>query len=70
MTYVFGIGHTRAKEILAAVEIDPDKRVHKLDEDEISRLRREIDESYKIEGDLRSEIQGNIKRLIEIGPGL
>ena len=67
LTYLFGIGRTRSKEILAAVNIDPDKRVHKLDEDEISRLRREIDENYKIEGDLRSEIQGNIKRLIDIG---
>ena len=67
LTYLFGIGLTSSKEILSTVKLDPNKRVHELTEDDISSLRREIDDNYKIEGDLRSEVQGNIKRLIDIG---
>ena len=67
LTYLFGIGITTAKEIIQKVGIDPEKRVFQLDESDISKLRQEIDENHKIEGDLRSEIQGNIKRLMDIG---
>jgi len=67
LTYVFGIGHTSAKEIVKAVGIEPTTRVFDLNEDDVSSLRREIDENYTVEGDLRGEIQNNIKRLIDIG---
>ena len=67
LTYIFGIGRTTAKEIINSVGIDPLKRVRNLDEDEVSRLRENIEHHYKIEGDLRREITMNIKRLMEIG---
>ncbi len=67
LTYLYGIGITKAREIVKSVGIDPDKRVFQLDESDISNLRKEIDENQKIEGDLRSEVQGNIKRLMDIG---
>ena len=67
LTYIFGIGLTTSKRILNSAGVDPDRRVHQLTEDEISRLRKEIDANYKVEGELRSTIQNNIKRLIDIG---
>ncbi len=67
LTYIYGIGRTRAQEILAATKIDPDKRVKDLTEAETAALRDYIVRHYKIEGDLRREVQMNIKRLIEIG---
>ncbi|MHC1746707.1 MAG: 30S ribosomal protein S13 [Negativicutes bacterium] len=67
LTYIFGIGLTLSKEILAATAINPDTRVRDLTEEEISKLREQIDKNYKVEGDLRREESFNIKRLIEIG---
>lgn len=67
LTYIFGIGLTTSKRILNSAGVSPDRRVHQLTEDEISRLRKEIDANYKVEGELRSTIQNNIKRLIDIG---
>lgn len=67
LTYIFGIGEPSARKILAATSIDPDTRVKDITEDEAQRLRGEIEEAYKVEGDLRREVTMNIKRLIEIG---
>ncbi len=67
LTYIYGIGRSRAREILAATQINPDTRVKDLTEAEISALRDYIAKNYKVEGDLRREVQMNIKRLIEIG---
>ena len=67
LTYIFGIGLTISKEILAATGINPDTRVRDLTEEEVSKLRENIDKNYKVEGDLRREEALNIKRLIEIG---
>lgn len=67
LTYIFGIGPTRAHNILAATSVNPDIRVKDLSEAEVSSLRDFIGKSYKVEGDLRREVQMNIKRLIEIG---
>ena len=67
LTYIFGIGSTRAHNILAATSVNPDIRVKDLSEAEVSSLRDYIGKSYKVEGDLRREVQMNIKRLIEIG---
>ncbi|WP_067621106.1 30S ribosomal protein S13 [Alicyclobacillus acidiphilus] len=67
LTYIFGIGRTTSNKILAATGIDPNRRVSELTEDEVIRLRDEIDRTTKVEGDLRREIALNIKRLTEIG---
>ena len=67
LTYLFGIGLTRSKEILAATKVSPDIRVKDLTEAEAGALRDYIAKTYKVEGDLRREVQMNIKRLIEIG---
>ena len=67
LTYIFGIGLTLSKEILATTGINPDTRVRDLTEEEISKIREAIDKNYKVEGDLRREESLNIKRLIEIG---
>jgi small subunit ribosomal protein S13 len=67
LQYIYGIGKTTAQQILAATGIDPNTRVRDLTEDEVSRLRDQIDKNVKVEGDLRREISLNIKRLIEIG---
>ena len=67
LTYIYGIGPTRAKEIIEKSGVDPDTRVHKLTDEEIARLRNIIERDYKIEGELRSEVALNIKRLIDIG---
>ncbi|ASF44306.1 MULTISPECIES: 30S ribosomal protein S13 [Capnocytophaga] len=66
LTYIFGIGKSRAKEILSRAQVNEDTKVNEWNDDEISRIR-EIVASYKIEGELRSEIQLNIKRLMDIG---
>ncbi|MBE6631199.1 MAG: 30S ribosomal protein S13 [Ruminococcaceae bacterium] len=66
LTYIYGIGKTSADEILARTGIDPDKRAKDLTEDEISKLRDEIEENYKVEGDLRRDVGLDIKRMIEI----
>ncbi|HHW48523.1 MAG TPA: 30S ribosomal protein S13 [Clostridiaceae bacterium] len=67
LTYIYGIGRTTSKKILAQTGVNPDTRVRDLTDDEISRLRDVIEKEYKVEGDLRREVSLNIKRLIEIG---
>lgn len=67
LTYIFGIGPTRAREILAATEVSPDIRVNDLTETDVSALRDYISKNLKVEGDLRRDVQMNIKRLVEIG---
>ncbi|WP_274365201.1 30S ribosomal protein S13 [Paenibacillus thermotolerans] len=67
LQYIYGIGKTTAQKILAATDVNPNTRVRDLTEDEVSRLRDQIDKNVKVEGDLRREISLNIKRLIEIG---
>jgi small subunit ribosomal protein S13 len=67
LTYIFGIGASRSQEILTKARVSPDTRVKNLTEDEVARLREFIDRSFKVEGDLRREVDMNIKRLIEIG---
>ncbi|NPA05839.1 MAG: 30S ribosomal protein S13 [Chloroflexi bacterium] len=67
LTYIYGIGRSRAKEILAATGVNPDRRVYELSPDEVARLREFIAKNYKVEGDLRREVQMNIKRLMDIG---
>jgi small subunit ribosomal protein S13 len=67
LTYIFGIGPTASKKILARTRVNPDTRVKNLTEEEVGRLREVIDREYKVEGDLRREVNLNIKRLIEIG---
>lgn len=66
LTYIYGIGHTRSNEILEKVGIDPDKRVRDLTEAEVSGLRQTIDREYRVEGDLRRQVQQNIRRLKDI----
>lgn len=66
LTYIFGIGNSRAKEILAKAQVSEDKKVQDLNDDEISAIRDAVS-YFKIEGELRSEIQLNIKRLMDIG---
>ena len=66
LTYIFGIGRTRSKFIIAHTGIDPSKRVHELSDEEVAKLRQFIDENYKVEGALRAEVSNNIKRLIDI----
>ena len=67
LTYIYGIGRTRAKNILAATNVSPDQRIQDLSENDLAALREFINKNYKLEGDLRRETQMNIKRLIEIG---
>jgi small subunit ribosomal protein S13 len=67
LTYIFGIGRTRAQEITKALEISPDTRVRDLTDDEVARIRNHIEATYKVEGDLRREVQQDIKRKMEIG---
>jgi len=66
LTYIYGIGRTLANQILAVTQIDPNLRVKNLSETEIRKLSSYIAENCKVEGDLRREVQENIKRLIEI----
>jgi small subunit ribosomal protein S13 len=67
LTYIYGIGRSSSNEILQHATIDPDKRVKDLTESEITALRESIERHYRVEGDLRREVQMNIKRLMEIG---
>lgn len=67
LPYIYGIGLSRARQILKQTGVNPDTRVRNLTEEEISRLRDFIDKNYKVEGDLQREVQGNIKRLIDLG---
>ena len=67
LTYIFGIGLKTAQQILAVTGVNPDTRVKDLSEADAQKLRREIEDNHKVEGDLRREISMNIKRLIDIG---
>jgi small subunit ribosomal protein S13 len=67
LTYIYGIGRPRSIQILSATGVNPDTRVKDLTDAEVTQLRDFIGQSYKLEGDLRREVQLNIKRLIEIG---
>jgi small subunit ribosomal protein S13 len=67
LTYIFGIGRTRSQEICDALDIDRDTRVRDLTDDEVARIRNHIEATFKVEGDLRREIQQDIKRKMEIG---
>jgi small subunit ribosomal protein S13 len=67
LTYVYGIGRSRAQEILRKTRISPDTRMRDITEEEAARLREVIEQDYTIEGDLRREVQSNIQRLMEIG---
>jgi small subunit ribosomal protein S13 len=67
LTYIYGIGRTRALETLDASGVSPDRRVHELNDDELVRLRDWIEATYRVEGDLRREVQADIRRKIEIG---
>jgi small subunit ribosomal protein S13 len=67
LTYIYGIGRTQASEICAATDIDESTRVRDLTDAEVTRLRGFIEESVKVEGDLRREVNQNIKRKMEIG---
>jgi small subunit ribosomal protein S13 len=66
LTYIYGIGLKSSQDILKQSEVNPDTRVKDLAEDEVARLREVIDRNYQVEGDLRREVQMNIKRLQEI----
>ncbi len=67
LTYIFGIGRTISNRVLSATGIDPDTRVRDLTEEEVAQLRNHIDQNLKVEGDLRREVQADIRRKIEIG---
>lgn len=67
LTYVYGVGLGRSREILRATNVSADTRVRNLTEEEVTRLREFIDRSYKVEGDLRREVAMDIRRLVEIG---
>jgi small subunit ribosomal protein S13 len=67
LTYIFGVGGSRSRQILGAVEIDPNTKVQDLTDSEVVQIRQFIDANYQVEGDLRRDIAQNIKRKIEIG---
>ncbi len=67
MTYIYGLGRSSSQKILEATGVNPETRVRDLTEDEVSRLREEIDKNFKVEGELQREVSGSIRRLIEIG---
>lgn len=67
LTYIFGIGRTRAQETLAQTGVNPDLRVHQLGDDELVKLRDWIEATYQVEGDLRREVAADIRRKVEIG---
>jgi small subunit ribosomal protein S13 len=67
LTYIYGIGHSRAAAMLQKASVDPDRAVRELSEDEVLRIQRVVQEEGMVEGDLRKKIQMDIKRLVEIG---
>jgi small subunit ribosomal protein S13 len=67
LTYIFGIGHTKAKQICSKVGIPIERRVQELTDDEVVRIREVIDRDYRVEGDLRREMAMNVKRLMDLG---
>lgn len=66
LTYIYGIGRHRANEVIAKVGLDPNMRAHKLSQDDIARINGLLQAEYLVEGDLRRQIQNNIKRLVSI----
>ncbi|AXJ00114.1 SSU ribosomal protein S13P [Cyclonatronum proteinivorum] len=67
LTYIFGIGNTRAQNILTELGISPDTKVGDWTEDQVIEIRKYLDENFKLEGALRSEVNSNIKRLMDVG---
>jgi small subunit ribosomal protein S13 len=67
LTYIFGIGRSAALALCAAAQVDPGRKSDDLTDDEVTRLRREIDANYKLEGDLRRDVAASIKRLVDLG---
>jgi small subunit ribosomal protein S13 len=67
LTYIYGVGQTLAKRILAQANVSPDTRTDQLTDAEIARIREVLDREYKVEGDLRREVSMNIKRLMDLG---
>jgi small subunit ribosomal protein S13 len=67
LTYIYGIGRTSSRQILAKLNIDPDLKTDQLSDEEVSNIRKAIDSEYKVEGVLRSEVSMNIKRLMDLG---
>jgi small subunit ribosomal protein S13 len=67
LTYIYGIGRTRAHELLDATGVSPDMRVHELGDDELVKLRDYIEGNFQVEGDLRREVAADIRRKVEIG---
>ena len=67
LPYIYGVGLSRSQDVLAKAEVNPDTRVKDLAENEVLRIREIIEREFKVEGDLRREIQLNIKRLMDIG---
>jgi small subunit ribosomal protein S13 len=67
LTYIYGIGDSKSAKILDTTGVDPDRRVHDLTDEEVNRLRREIESKHKVEGALRTEESMNVKRLMDIG---
>ncbi len=67
LTYIYGIGRSTAQDILQETAVNPDIRVHELSDDDVNKLRRVIENRYKVEGALRTEVSMNIKRLMDIG---
>ncbi|MBX5467848.1 MAG: 30S ribosomal protein S13 [Firmicutes bacterium] len=67
LPYIYGIGWSLSRKILAESQVNPDTRVKDLTEEEVARIREVLERNYRVEGDLRREVQMNIKRLIDIG---
>jgi small subunit ribosomal protein S13 len=67
LTYIYGIGRSQANNILGAADVPPDTKVRELNEEQVNKIRKVIEEQHTVEGDLRKEISFNIKRLMEIG---
>ena len=67
LTYIYGIGRSTSQKILAETGVDPDRRVHALTDEDVSKVRRVIETTYKVEGAVRTEVSINIKRLMDIG---
>jgi len=67
LTYIYGIGKTRARQVCESINVDPNKKVRELNDEEISKIANYIQQNFKVEGELRSEVMSNIKRLVDIG---
>jgi len=67
LTYIYGIGRSQANNILTSTGVPPDTKVRELNDEQVNKIRKAIEEQYRVEGDLRKEISFNIKRLMEIG---